>query len=97
MPWRAAMKMVRIEGTAHTLSCVACKTDGTGGDTPYQSAATGEFKQPEDWYVAEGGFGPYCTSCASKIAQGEDTTRSVTQFYDNTKGTQIAVEHLEES
>jgi len=50
-----------------------------------------------DWYVTQDNLGPYCPSCAAKLAQGEDTTRSVTQFYSNTTGTQVEAEHLEEA
>lgn len=88
------MKLVRIVGVAHTLSCAACKKTGVGGTQSYESAATGETREPEEWYIGADGFGPYCASCAVKIAEAVDPTRSVAQFYSNTTGEQIESEHL---
>lgn len=91
------MRMVRIEGQVTVLKCCACQSEGLGGSCSFTSPSSGETLLPDEWYVTEDGFGPYCATCAAKIAQDEDPTRSVTQFFDNTTGTQIAVEHLEES
>jgi len=48
-----------------------------------------------DWYINENWDGPYCSYCASKLAQAHDSSRSVTQFYSNTRGTQVETAHLE--
>jgi hypothetical protein len=89
------MKLKLIEGIASTLQCRACGVEGAGGTEPYASAATGETLEPQKWYT-DGGpeFGPYCEGCAAKIAEAEDPTRSVTQFYSNTTGATIEPEHL---
>lgn len=85
------MKMVRIEGVATTLRCLACSTTGVGGAEPYTSASTGKPVQPEEWFVLDEGrvgdpLGPYCTACAGKIANAVDPTRSETHFYPTTRG-----------
>ena len=90
IPWREAMKMVRIAGVATTLKCFACNTTGVGGTEPYESASSGAV-QPEEWFVLDEGHkddpaGPYCSGCAKKIAEAVDPTRSVTNFFSTTRG-----------
>jgi len=91
------MKLARIEGPATVMHCDGCARDGMGGSEPYLSAATGEARAPEEWYQDEDplNFGQYCSECAAKMVS-EDPTRSKTQFYDNTTGTQITAENLPE-
>jgi len=81
------MKLKLIEGPASVLTCRACKAQGLGGAEPFRSSSSGCMVQPESWYVEETGYGPYCESCASKLAQARDTSRSITQFFSNTEGT----------
>jgi hypothetical protein len=95
------MKLTRIEGPAVLLRCIACNTEGIGGTEAYTSASTGERVIPdEDWYTPIfGGFIPengptyYCAGCAAKMVQ-EDPTRSITKFYSDTEGKEIAPENL---
>ena len=85
------MNLSRIEGPATVCYCSACHYEGIGGTEAYQSAATGETRQPEDFYVDENLEGIYCSVCAAKLVQA-DSTRSVNQFYANTSGTKILPE-----
>lgn len=81
------MNLARIEGPCTILNCAGCRRDGIGGTEPYISASTGEDRQPEDWYRKEDGE-TYCTQCAAKLVE-QDPTRSRTQFYADTAGTEI--------
>jgi len=78
------MKLTRIEGPATIAKCLGCAYEGIAGSEVYTSASSGEEKQPEEFYEP----GPYCGTCAARLVE-EDPTRSVTQFYTNTEGTQV--------
>jgi hypothetical protein len=85
------MNLTRLEGLPSILTCVGCNRDGIGGTEAYTSASTGEERQPEDWYQKECGE-IYCGQCAAKLME-EDPTRSRSQFYTDTAGTQIVYDH----
>lgn len=89
------MKMVRIEGAPLHLMCAGCSREGIGGTESYPSAATGEERTPEEWYREKDAGLPfaYCTECAAKMAQ-QDETRSVNQFFSDTAGKEILPENL---
>jgi hypothetical protein len=94
------MKLTRIEGPPIFLVCTGCKREGIGGTEDYASAASGETREPEAWYLPLemsiiGAEGPavYCSECSAKLVE-EDPTRSVNQFYSDTAGTQIEPEIL---
>jgi len=88
------MTLKLITGPVTTFQCRACKAEGVGGTEQFTSAASGEAREPQKWYADLGSFGVYCADCAAKIAEAEDPTRSVTQFYSNTTGAAIEPEHL---
>lgn len=91
------MKFVQISGAPQHLTCRGCGKDGIGGTDPYKSASSGDLVTPDTWYVeAEYPFDTYCAECAAKLSQ-EDPTRSVSQFYADTKGTEILPEILREN
>lgn len=77
------------------LTCAGCKVEGVGGTETYTSAATGETRTPDVWYQDEDplNFAAFCGTCAANLVY-EDPTRSVTQFYVDTEGTQILPEIL---
>ncbi len=81
------MKFILVAGPAITIECAVCQIHVVGGTDPYPSAATGESVQPSEVYQEEAG-GLYCSKCAAKLV-AEDPTRSVNQFYTDTKGTEI--------
>ena len=89
--------MTLIVGPAMTLVCYGCDRTGTGGNEGYISAASGEARVPECWYMeemVEPGFRTmYCGECAAKIVQ-QDQARSVNQFYSDTTGAEIKPENL---
>ncbi len=92
------MKLTLIEGQPQHLVCTGCKVEGIGGTQTYRSAASGEERAPDEWYWTEDAFSPlkfaaYCAACAVKLVE-EDPTRSRSQFYTNTEGTQIDPEVL---
>jgi hypothetical protein len=80
------VKLTLIEGPATVCHCDGCNRDGIGGSEPYASASTAEVRQPETWYRDERGI--YCSECSAKLVQ-EDPTRSRSQFYLDTAGTEI--------
>lgn len=73
------MKLIRIPWREaikrfRLLRCIGCHEDDQG----------------QDWFIIEENKnGPYCPTCASKIATATDPTRSINQFYSNTKGTAV--------
>jgi hypothetical protein len=89
------MRFRRIVGPAHTRYCSGCFRLGVAGNEPYTSAATGESRKPEEWYISED-VGPFCSTCAAKLVEGDLTqtvlrydgtiAHSTTQFYADTKG-----------
>jgi hypothetical protein len=85
------VKLTYIEGPALSLYCDGCKTYGVGGTVPYVAASSEDIKQPEEWYTDGNAF--YCAVCAVKLKE-EDPTRSVSQFYANTSGTEVLPENL---
>jgi hypothetical protein len=82
------VNLTRIEGSPITVHCDGCNRDGVAGQEPYTSASQGKVILPEDWYTNENSTGVYCATCAAKLVQ-TDPTRSVTQFYTDTKGEKI--------
>jgi hypothetical protein len=87
------MKLILIEGQPAHLVCAGCTRDGIGGTDTYPAASSGEERTPEQWYQDPEGIAVYCAECAAKMT-AEDPTRSVSQFYADTAGTQIATENL---
>jgi hypothetical protein len=92
------MKFELIIGAAQHFTCDTCGVDGLGGSESYTSASNGEIKEPEEWYQEVGRPIPpplkiVCSSCAAKLVQ-EDPTRSVSQFYTDTQGTEVLPEVL---
>jgi hypothetical protein len=81
------VKLTQIEGQPRLLFCSGCTREGIGGTTPYLSASTEEVRVPEEWYQTECGL-EYCNTCAAKLVE-EDPTRSRSQFYTDTAGTNI--------
>jgi hypothetical protein len=77
-----------IEGEAHLERCTVCGREGIGGTAPYISASSGESREPEKWYTEDSLLSVYCSECAAKLT-AEDPTRSVSQFYTDTEGTEI--------
>ena len=82
------MNLTRIEGLPTVCHCNGCNRDGIGGSEPFPSASSGEIKTPEEFYVDGNTLAVYCTTCAAKLVE-VDPTRSVSQFYTNTEGTEI--------
>ena len=92
------MNFVLVTGPAVTLTCKACATSVIGGTEPYESASQGELVQPVKVYADVEGeviHAHYCEECAAKLSV-EDPTRSVTQFYTDTKGDEIDHKRLPE-
>jgi hypothetical protein len=81
------MKLSRIEGPAHIRQCIACGYEAMAGTDTYTAASSGEMRTPEDFYIG-GEVGPYCSTCSAKMVE-VDPTRSVSQFYANTAGTEV--------
>lgn len=86
------MKFALVTGPVVTVECTVCQAHIVGGTDPYPSAATGEPVQPSGVYQEEAG-GMYCAECASKLV-AEDPTKAVNQFFSDTAGKAIEVEHL---
>lgn len=87
------MSLQLIEGHPVSLTCNGCDTSGIGGTETYQSAATGNRCAPGTWYRDTQTGAEYCSGCAVKLTHG-DQTRSVTQFYSDTAGTEVRAEYL---
>lgn len=85
------MKLTQVEGPATTLKCSGCGTEDIGGTYAYLSAASGESRVPSLWYQSEDALATYCGACAAGMSY-EDPTRSVTQFYADTAGTEMLPE-----
>lgn len=81
------MNFELITGPAMTFVCQACQSHVTGGTEPYVSASQGGPVTPGNVYIDTDGR-TYCEDCAAKLSV-EDPTRSVTQFYTDTKGEEI--------
>jgi hypothetical protein len=59
------------------------------GSEPYQSASTGLLDGIPDHVYLDSTIEPtlyYCEPCAASHAEYEDPTRSVSQYYADTKG-----------
>jgi hypothetical protein len=83
------VKLTLIEGPAITLVCTVCGTTGIGGTYAYLSASSGESRVPVFWYQEGPDTPPYCSDCAAKISQ-QDDSRSVNQFFSDVEGAEIA-------
>jgi hypothetical protein len=88
-----SFKVTRIEGVVTIVRCGGCGAEGIAGSIPYVSAATGEAREPEEWYRDEGMGVSYCGTCAPKLMQ-EDPARSRNNFYTDTAGEAIHPEVL---
>ena len=86
------MNLTRIEGPATIQHCDGCDRNAIAGTEQYESASTGEQRQPEEWYT-DGGVGVYCAACAAKLVEA-DPTRSVSRYFLDTAGTVVDPAHL---
>lgn len=92
------MKFALVTGPAFTVECVVCHRTAVAGDQPWRSASNGELVDPEKVYAdieGEAFKDYYCEQCAAKLSV-QDPTRSVTQFYADTKGEEIDHKRLPE-
>jgi hypothetical protein len=89
------MKLTRIEGHGTLETCLGCNRSAIVGTDPWVSAATGETRTPEEWYQKENGEA-YCSQCAAKLV-AEDPTRSRSQFFADTVGSDINPDVFHES
>lgn len=87
-----------VTGRSFQITCQACQRSLTAGSEPFHSASTGLLDgQPDEVYAdltnrlpGDFSYTPidyYCQECARKHVDGQDTTRAVTRFFDDTKGT----------
>jgi len=82
------VNLTRIEGPATVCHCVGCSREGLGGTEPFISAASGEVRQPEDFYVDGDLTAIYCAACAAKLVE-VDPTRSVNRYFMDVAGTVV--------
>jgi hypothetical protein len=80
------VRFQRITGPAEVVQCMGCLEERTAGSLPHRSAS-GRLLDTVYRETASGAL--YCESCALRHAEGIDTSRSVTQFYADTRGEAI--------
>jgi hypothetical protein len=84
------MSFQLVEGESFSVICSGCQEYKLAGSLPYRSASTGLLEGRCDEVYADMDQNTpkayYCSGCARKHAIGVDTSRSVTQFYGDTRG-----------
>jgi hypothetical protein len=84
------MRFQLVTGPVFSITCLGCGEHKTAGSELYRSAATGRLDgQPDRVYADLDGASfdaYYCESCAVSHADSQDPTRSVSQFYIDTRG-----------
>ncbi len=83
------MRFQQVTGPPTVVQCSGCQLERTAG-TLGELTASGRLVDVvyQDTDATEPVF--YCEQCAARHAEAEDTTRSRTQFYQDTSGEVIA-------
>lgn len=81
-----------VTGRMFSVHCAGCGSYQKAGDIPGTSCYNFEPVACDRVYADLDGSpfdSYYCEPCASKHAMATDETRSVTEFYTTTKGTEL--------
>ncbi len=87
------MRFSLVTGPVFSITCRGCQEHRTAGSESYRSASTGRLDgQPNKVYADLDGVtfeAYYCESCALSHVDVQDPTKSITQFYADTRGEEV--------
>lgn len=86
LSWEVALTFRQLTGKPQLIQCRGCLEERTGG-SPDERSASGRVLDVVYLDVTSNEPVFYCEACAAKHVEGIDPTRSITQFYADTRGT----------